>query len=294
MEERDVYKEEEKGIFKCTRSVLVRYFSEMQTSYATSWECEYHDFFLTRNCYEAHEDTNHNNNNKSIRVASLMRRNSDTAIHFLLLVGARVRYEVAVALADDAALADAVHAIRLQQLQRDLIEGLDDALRVLGATLRAQQGVLDAVGLALRRRHLPRRLAEVLLVAKDEDERVGGVRLQLAHPVLGVLEGVVRREVVRDHRGGGPAVVHRGEAAVALLAGRVPDVEAKFRARVRGARRERRVAVEGGADGAAKVLVPLALEPLHERGFADAAVAEEDDLIPLRDRRRTAVRLHGE
>ena len=49
--------------------------------------------------------------------------------------------------------------------------------------------------------------------------------LQLLHPGLGSLEGVSVGDIV-DHDGGlGAAVVHRGEAVVALLARRVPDLE---------------------------------------------------------------------
>ena len=49
--------------------------------------------------------------------------------------------------------------------------------------------------------------------------------LQFLHPGLGSLEGVSVGDIV-DHDGGlGAAVVHRGEAVVALLARRVPDLE---------------------------------------------------------------------
>ena len=87
-----------------------------------------------------------------------------------------------------------------------------------------------------------------------------------AHPVS---------DVVHDNRSCGAAVVHGRETMVALLAGRVPDLELDCRLIERNRLREER-----SADGRLLVLKELSPHKAqHERRLADCAVTEKHQLV---------------
>ncbi len=66
----------------------------------------------------------------------------------------------------------------------------------------------------------------ITLVANDHLLDVGrGVVLNVAHPVLDVLETALGRDVVDEEDAHGAAVVGGGDGPKALLAGRVPNLE---------------------------------------------------------------------
>lgn len=63
---------------------------------------------------------------------------------------------------------------------------------------------------------------EIALVAGECDDDVGAaLALQLAHPRLGLVEGLAARDVKDDDRSLCAAVVHRGQRVVTFLAGTV-------------------------------------------------------------------------
>ena len=69
-------------------------------------------------------------------------------------------------------------------------------------------------------------VVHVALVAEDHLLHVGGgVLLDVADPVLDVVEALLVGDVVDEHDAHGPAVVGRGDGAEPLLAGRVPDLQ---------------------------------------------------------------------
>ena len=154
------------------------------------------------------------------------------------------------------------------------LEGGVDAGGVEGGRLDEGQVVLLGEGhglVGLDGAEVP----QVGLVADEHDDDVGlGVVAELLEPALDVLEGGVLGDVVDEEGADGAAVVGRGDGAVALLAGGVPDLGLDGLA----------LGLDGlggelDADGRLGLEVELvAGEAGEEVGLADAGVADEDDL----------------
>ena len=98
--------------------------------------------------------------------------------------------------------------------------------------------------------------------------------LEFPNPCLGPGEGVSVGDVVDDDGSLGASVVHRCQRVVALLAGRVPDLELDCRVvQTNGLRQE------GRADRRLLELVELAFdEPQHQRRLADRRLAQKNQL----------------
>lgn len=79
-------------------------------------------------------------------------------------------------------------------------------------------------GLGLLGRHSAQ-VPQIALVPDKHNDDVGiGVVAQLLEPPGDVLVGLVLADVVDEERTDGAAVVRRGDGAVALLAGGIPDL----------------------------------------------------------------------
>jgi len=118
-------------------------------------------------------------------------------------------------------------------------------------------------------------VSQIGLVAHKHNDDVGlGVVAELLEPALDVLERGVLGDVVNEEGTDGAAVVGRGDGAVALLAGGVPDLGLDGLA----------LGLDGlggelDADGRLGLEVELvAGEPREEVGLTDTGVANEDDL----------------
>lgn len=118
-------------------------------------------------------------------------------------------------------------------------------------------------------------VSQIGLVAHEHDDDVGlGVVAELLEPALDVLERGVLGDVVNEEGADGAAVVGRGDGAVALLPGGVPDLGLDGLA----------LGLDGlggelDADGRFGLEVELvAGEPREEVGLTDTGVADEDDL----------------
>ena len=145
--------------------------------------------------------------------------------------------------------------------------------RIQRRCLNKAQAILARKLLRLLRRHSPQ-MPQITLVAHQHDHNIR-VRMisQLLQPPRHILVGLVLGDVVDEQSAHGAAIVGGGDGAVALLAGRVPDLGLdRLAVDLDAAGRE------FDADGGFAVEIELvAGETREEVGFSDAGVAYEDD-----------------
>lgn len=130
----------------------------------------------------------------------------------------------------------------------------------------ADRGVRTGKLLGLLCGHCPQ-MSQITLVTDQHDDDVGvGMVAQLLQPPGHVLVRLVLANVVDEQRSDGAAIVCRGDGAVSLLAGRVPDLRLDgFGVHLDGPRGEL------DADGGLGVEVELvAGESAQQVGLADA------------------------
>lgn len=127
--------------------------------------------------------------------------------------------------------------------------------------------------LGLFRRHGPQ-MPQIALVTDQHDDDVGvGVVAQLLEPPRDILVGLVFADVVDEQRADGATVVRRGDGAVPLLAGGIPDL------RLNGLGVDLdRTGSELDADGRLGIEIELvARESAQQVGLSDARVSDQDD-----------------
>jgi len=168
--------------------------------------------------------------------------------------------------------------VRRQGAPHRLLEGRRHIGGVLGARLEVRVAAVLAAPLpSVLPRNLP--LRHVQLVAQHhEGEAVRllhvGVIRELLLPVGQVAEALPVVHAEGEQAAVGAAVERRAEAAEALLARRVPDLQGDV-----AAVHLQLPVEELHADGVEEVRVELVGDvAVHERRLADAAVAQEDDL----------------
>ena len=113
----------------------------------------------------------------------------------------------------------------LGQSVGDIDENLPDVGRVLGRRLQEDDAVLLGKGPALLRLHHPLILQIRLVTGQCHDDVGVASSLQLLHPALGSVEGVLVGHVVHHDGGRSPSVVHGSERSVPLLTSRIPNLK---------------------------------------------------------------------
>mmetsp|Transcript_14635 Transcript_14635/g.58481 ORF Transcript_14635/g.58481 Transcript_14635/m.58481 type:complete len:220 (+) Transcript_14635:218-877(+) len=168
---------------------------------------------------------------------------------------------------------DAV-VVRQRRMRRDRREQIVDADVVLRGGL--EEGRADRRGIRSRvvRSDLPRLGRQVRLVPRHDDVDVFGPLLaQLVDPPLQLHQARRARDVVDDDGRARAAVVHRGEAVVLFLAGRVPDLRLDL-SPVDG----ERLGHEGRPDRRFREGLEVTMhEPPREARLADARIPQQHD-----------------